>query len=148
MWAQLEHSVQPTSKGATLTYRVARRLLSAASAYYHNDLATTYPHQATLEQHHVRISRQISPTDSLLFTMQGKSMARCMGTSSKPSWALSHVHIAYINTALDTAFLLSNEQAFWHELGYVRQLVGLPRMASRRRNYRLYRHHCWHLESS
>ena len=116
MWAQLQHSVQPTAKGVTVTYGVARRLRSAASAYYQNDLAAAHPHQATLEMGRVRISRLISPTDSLHFTMQAKGMARRMGTASKPSWALSHVHVAYINTALDTAFLLSNELDVRHEL--------------------------------
>jgi hypothetical protein len=62
-----------------------------------------------------RISRMISPTDSLHFTMQAKGMARRMGTTSRPSWALSHVHVAYINTILDTAFLLCTEQAARHE---------------------------------
>jgi hypothetical protein len=69
-----------------------------------------------LEMGRVRITRLISPTDSLHFTMQAKGMTSRMGTASKPSWALSYVHVAYINTALDTAFLLSNEQDVRHEL--------------------------------
>jgi hypothetical protein len=54
MWAQLQHSLQSTPKGETVTYGVARRLRSAASACYQNDLAAVYPHQATLEQRRVR----------------------------------------------------------------------------------------------
>jgi hypothetical protein len=116
MYAQLQHSVQPTASGETVTYGVARQLRSAASAYYQNDLAAAYPHQATMEQRRVRVLQHIAPTDSLHFTMQGKGMARRMGTASKPSWALSHVHIAYIDQHLNTAFRRSSDPMDRHEL--------------------------------
>jgi hypothetical protein len=38
------HSAQPTSEDETATYGVARRLWSAAFAYYLNDLVAAYPY--------------------------------------------------------------------------------------------------------
>jgi hypothetical protein len=58
---------------------------------------------------------RVSPTDEAGTTFGTKGMARRMGTESKQSWALSHIHVAYIDQRLEEAYQRSAESGK-HEL--------------------------------
>jgi hypothetical protein len=50
------------------------------------------------------IQPYVSPTDKLYTSFGASGMARRMGTESKKSWALSHVHIAYVDQVLQQRY--------------------------------------------
>jgi hypothetical protein len=58
----------------------------------------------------------VLPTEELTYTCLTKGMTRRLGDHSRKSWALSHVHIAYIDSSLNTAFLSSVSAADRHDL--------------------------------
>jgi hypothetical protein len=49
-------------------------------------------------------------------TFASKGMARRLGTQTKQSWALSHIHIAYINRKLQEAYIKGKSPIYRHEL--------------------------------
>jgi hypothetical protein len=53
----------------------------------------------------------VIPIDALSYTLLSSGMCRHMGDRSTPSYALSHVHIAFINQALDHAYIDANTDA-------------------------------------
>jgi hypothetical protein len=80
-------------------------LRSAASAYYQGDLAAA-PHRLRSVTSRLG-ARQISPTDSLHFTMQRGKAWRVAWATPANLVGLSNVHIAYIDTHLNQAFMAS-----------------------------------------
>jgi hypothetical protein len=47
---------------------------------------------------------KVSPTDEATTTLTASGMARRLGTEVKKSWALAHVHIAYIDHHLQVLY--------------------------------------------
>jgi hypothetical protein len=58
----------------------------------------------------------VSHTDEDSTTLTASGMARRLGTEVKKSWALSHVHIAYIDSHLDKLYDGALDEDSKHEL--------------------------------
>ena len=117
LWAHLHYSLDPgKSDTGHIQFSTARGMRSAASLYYQLDAQIAYPHQVLRDQRSIRFVPHAIPTDELMYTLQNSGMARRMGDTSRPSWALQFCHIQFIdqqlNTAYETATLLSDK----HEL--------------------------------
>lgn len=118
-YASLQYSIQNAQgidtqiKGAPKTFQTVRSLRSAASTWYNFDLQQSYPDEAVRNDKR-RASRVLGtvPTDTLAFSFGAGGMSRRMGTQSKPSYALSRVHIAYLDAHFETAYqdASSNEE--------------------------------------
>jgi hypothetical protein len=58
----------------------------------------------------------VSPTDESTISFAHSGMSRWMGTKTHKSWALSHVHIAFIDVELDRLFSICTDPTICHEL--------------------------------
>jgi hypothetical protein len=58
----------------------------------------------------------VSPTDESTMSFAHTGMARRMGTETQKSWALSHVHVAFIDSELQRMFDACTDPEVQHEL--------------------------------
>jgi hypothetical protein len=72
--------------------------------YYMVDSQLAYPHQTMKSQSRVSFQSHVAPPDSAMLTFATKGLERRLGSHSKPSWALSHVHLKWIDDCLDQAW--------------------------------------------
>ena len=103
MWAQLLYSAQGHQKDPdkAIKHNTARAMRSTAALYYSWDLQVAFPGQATKTKDGCLALPYIIPTDELCYTLQQGGMARRLGTQVKPSHALQHKHVKYINDRLE-----------------------------------------------
>jgi len=103
-WAQLNYSLRTNRKGERIKYGTIRPLRSAANMYYMVENQVARPAQAMKVKNQVHFFTHVSPPDQALVTFCNKGMERRHGSKSKPSWALSYVHIKWINDCLESAW--------------------------------------------
>ena len=117
-WAQLHYSIQPgKTEGFSNTYGTARQMRSAASFYYQWDLQAAYPYQAIRDSaNRDFLVNHASPTDEMLYSLQQGGMARRMGTTGRPSWALQLVHLKFLMAQFDTLWAVATTDAARHEV--------------------------------
>jgi hypothetical protein len=115
-WAQLGFSLRANRAGEPVKFGTIRQLRSAANMYYMVDSQLAYTHQAMKTKSRISIHPHVTPPDSAMLTFASKGMERRLGSHSKPSWALLHIHIAWIDDCLDTAWKMASTQAERHDL--------------------------------
>jgi hypothetical protein len=115
-WAQLGFSLRANRTGEPVKFGTIRQLRSAANMYYMVDCQLAFPHQAMKTKSRISIHSHVTPPDSAMLTFASKGMERRLGSHSKPSWALSHIHIAWIDDCLDTAWKTAPTAAARHNL--------------------------------
>jgi hypothetical protein len=108
-WALLYYSLRNKKGKDGETYRISfgttRQIKSAASMYYLLDMQDKAPRQVLLDRAGRGLMHEyVSPCTESNMTFAAKGMSRRLGTSSEKSWAISHVHVAYIDQALDQAY--------------------------------------------
>ena len=81
-----------------------RQLRSAANMYYMVDSQLAYPHQSQKFQSRVTFQSHVALPDAAMLTFASKGLERRLGSHSKPSWALSHVHIQWLDDCLNEAW--------------------------------------------
>lgn len=117
MYAQLKSTLPRPGQDEGIKYSSCRRLRSAASMWYNLDMQLSYPDQAMRDQNRrCYLAVQACPTDTVGFTFLNSGMARRMGDTTNPSWALSHEHIVYIDRRLDQLYQVAPGDANRHEL--------------------------------
>jgi hypothetical protein len=117
MWALLNYSLRSNKEGERIKHNTVRAIKSAASIYYTLDMQMAFPRQVLRDsQRRGQVMERVSPTDEIGTTFCAKGMARRMGTETKPSWAISHVHIAYMDRCLDEAYSKATTDNDRHEL--------------------------------
>jgi hypothetical protein len=117
IWALLNYSLRVTREGGRIKYNTVRAIKSAASVYYAIDMQNAFPRQVLRDsQRRGQVMARVSPTDEMGTTFCAKGMARRMGIETKPSWAVSHIHVAYINDKLEEAYLAATTDEDRHEL--------------------------------
>jgi hypothetical protein len=117
MWALLNYSLRTNREGDRIKHNTVRAIKSAASIYYTLDMQMAYPRQVLRDSlRRGQVMERVSPTDEMGTTFCAKGMARRMGTETKQSWALSHVHIAYIDDQLEEAFRRATTEDGRHEI--------------------------------
>jgi hypothetical protein len=113
MWAMQQYSLQPTQYRkkhdttdlGTVSYGTVRGIRSAASMFYRLDYQIAHPGQALLDSSaRTVLSEGVSPTDELSFYLMNKGMSRRLGDSTKPSAALLHRHVHYLDGSLDERY--------------------------------------------
>jgi hypothetical protein len=120
-WAELLYSLRQTrgkdGEYRRLKYASVRSLRSAAGWYYTMDMAARYPRQVMRDRHRRgMVMEYVSPTDELAMTLGASAMAQRLGTEATKSWALSHIHVAYMDDYLDSLFEASTDARVRHEL--------------------------------
>jgi hypothetical protein len=120
-WATLLYSLRQTRRRdgemANLKYSAIRGLRSAASWYYRMDMLARYPRRVMQDKtRRGMILDYVSPTDELGMTLGASAMAQRLGTEASKSWALSHVHIAYIDAILETRYWAAETTEALHEI--------------------------------
>jgi hypothetical protein len=121
VWSELYYSLRQTKgeDGAYHPIRFAsvRPLRSAAALFYTLDMQDAFPRQVMRDRHRRGIIQPyVSPTDEFYTSFGASGMARRMGTETKKSWALSHIHIAFIDQELDRLFQKAGTGDEAHEL--------------------------------
>jgi hypothetical protein len=117
IWALLNYSLRVNREGDRIKHNTVRAIKSAASIYYTLDMQMAFPRQVLRDsQRRGQVMERVSPTDEMGTTFCAKGMARRMGTETKPSWAVSHVHIAYIDARLDEAYARASTDEERHQL--------------------------------
>jgi hypothetical protein len=117
IWSLLNYSLRVNKEGDRIKNNTVRAIKSAASVFYAIDLQNAFPRQVLRDsQRRGQVMTRVSPTDEMGTTFCSKGMARRMGTETKPSWAVSHVHVAYIDKQLDAAYKATTNEEDLHEL--------------------------------
>jgi hypothetical protein len=116
MWAQLLYSLRSTNDGERIKFNTIRGIRSAAALYYTWDLHVSFPGRVRRERKRDELKDYVLPSEESMLTFASKGMARRLGTQVKQSWALSHVHIAYINRKLQEAYEHTTSHTYRHEL--------------------------------
>ncbi len=105
MWALLNYSLRNNKEGERIKHNTVQGIKSAALLYYALDMQMAYPWQVLRDGQQCGVVMAcVLPTDKAGTTFCTKGMARRMGTETKQSWALAHVHIAYLDQRLDEAY--------------------------------------------
>jgi hypothetical protein len=121
MWAELYYSLRNSkSRDGTydqISYGTVRQIRSAASMYYTLDMQVAYPQQVIRDSaRRSLVHTRVSPCNDPGLTFATAGLARRLGTEVSKSWALSHVHIAYIDAYLDKAYQTAGSVGQQHEL--------------------------------
>jgi hypothetical protein len=102
VWSELYYSLRE-HKGRDgevrpIKFASVRPIRSAVAHFYTMDMQSAYPPRRVMHDHHRRgmVMDYVSPSDELYCSFGAIGMATRMGTEVKKSWALSHVHISYI----------------------------------------------------
>jgi hypothetical protein len=120
-WAELMYSLR-TSTGRDgdthrIKYNTVRQMRSATAWYHTLDMAMALPGQVMRDRfRRGMVMPYVSPTDESIMSFAHTGMARRMGTETQKSWALSHVHIAFLDATLDRMFDDCTDQDARHEL--------------------------------
>ena len=80
-------------------------------------MQNAFPRQV-LRDHQGRglIHEYVSPCTKMNMTFAAKGMSRRLGTTTERSWAISHVHVSYIDQQLEKAFHSTNDPDSQHEI--------------------------------
>lgn len=120
MWAELYYSLRTTTGRDGELHRIGfnttRQLKSAASLYYTLDMSAAFPGQTIRDRSgRSMIHEYVSPCVETSMTFATKGMSRRLGTAIQKSWAPSHIHIAYIDAALEKAYHAATTDDRRHE---------------------------------
>jgi hypothetical protein len=101
MWTQLQYSIQPGLRRASLKYATIRGLRSAVSAMQAWELAVISPDTVLLDTRQTPWANTAGrTTDTLAYHAFAKGMARRIGTEAVSSTALVAAHINFIDESL------------------------------------------------
>lgn len=120
-WALLYYSLR-TKKGKDgeihrIGFGTTRQIKSAASMYYVLDMQDKFPRQVLRDRAgRGLIHEYVSPCTETSMTFAAKGMSRRLGTASEKSWAISHVHVAYIDHSLERAYQTALTPELQHEI--------------------------------
>jgi hypothetical protein len=122
VWSELYYSLRQIKgdDGAYNPIRFAsvRPLRSAEALYYMLDIQDAFPRRVIRDRHRQGlIQPYVSPTDERYTRFGASGMARRMGTETKKSWAISHVHVAYMDQELARLYLQAQMTSEAHNLG-------------------------------
>ena len=116
-WAQLAYSLRENSViGERVKHGTVRQLRSAANMYYMVDSLLARPSQAMKVKNQVSFFPFVLAPDSAMLTFATKGMERRLGHSSKPSWALSYVHIKWLDDQFHIAWGRARSKAEQHDI--------------------------------
>jgi hypothetical protein len=116
-WSQLAYSLRTTVSGARIKVSTVRQLRSAASMFYLVDTQTAFPRRAMRDgQRRMQIAAYVSPTDESTNVFTYKGLERRLGNNPQASWALSYVHIKYLDSRLEEAFHLAASRPEQHDI--------------------------------
>ena len=116
-WSQLAYSLRTRPDGARIKISTVRQLRSAASMFYMVDTQTAYPRRTMRDgQRRTHVADYVSPTDESTNVFTHKGLERRLGNNPQASWALSYVHIHYLDTQLDQAYLQACTVEAQHDL--------------------------------
>jgi hypothetical protein len=115
IWAQLLYSLR-LYQGERIKFNTIRMLRSAASLYYTWDMHLAYNGKVRRERKRNELCSYVLPNEESLATFATKGMSRRLGTDVKPSWALSFIHIAYLDKRFREALSTARSPAYRHEL--------------------------------
>jgi hypothetical protein len=85
--------------------------------YYMLDIQAAHPQQVIRDSNRRSlVMPQVSPCDEPIMMFATEGLARRLGKEVSKSWALSHVHIAYMDNYFNDAFEQATTQELKHEL--------------------------------
>ena len=120
-WALLYYSLR-TTKGKDgelhrIGFGTTRQIRSAAAMYCTLDMQDKFPRQVIRDRDgRGLIHEYVSPCAEASLTFAAKGMSRRLGTATEKSWAISHVHIAYMDQALEQAYHRALTPDLQHEI--------------------------------
>lgn len=111
MWVQQQYSLRPgrrrdeSGKRLPMNFNTVRALRSAAQQYFAWDMQVAFPSMAMLDPGGRPVLTQgCLPTDALAYNFMTAGQSRRLGEDSRPSTALLHRHIAFIDAHLAAAY--------------------------------------------
>jgi hypothetical protein len=120
-WAQQLYALRMT-KGRDgefnrIRFATVRQIRSAASWFYTQEMNMRLPGHVMRDRfRRGMIMPFVSPTDESTTALTASGMARRLGTEVKKSWALSWIHIAYMDKHLESMYNLALDDGTKHEL--------------------------------
>lgn len=120
-WAEELYSLRTTQgkdrQYHRVSYNTVRQLRSAAAWYHTQALNMCYPGRVLRDKfRRGHVMPFVSPTDEALTTLTAYGMAKRLGTEATKSWALSHVHIAYMDREFESRYRSAPNLLTQHEI--------------------------------
>jgi hypothetical protein len=84
--------------------------------YYMVDALLARPSQAMKVKNRVSFFPHVLPPDAAMMTFATKGMERRLGHSSQPSWALSYVHIKWLDDQFESAWRRARSESERHDI--------------------------------
>ena len=106
MYAQLQYSIL----GEGRKFQTVRQLRSAASAWFSFASLQEHPDMTVRDSKNrtLRVAG-VSPSDGLGYTFFTSGLSRRMGMEVKPSMALSHVHVEFLDKTLEVQWSMAED---------------------------------------
>lgn len=110
MWVQQQYALRVgrargTNEAGPLAFATVRSLRSAVTQFHSWDLQVSQPERAMQDMSKRPVlTAGCVPSDTLAYTFMTAGMSRRLGDSSKPSTALLHRHIQYLDEWLELQF--------------------------------------------
>ena len=120
-WAELSYSLRRTkSKSGQLMpvkYGTVNRLRSAVGWYHSYAMVQEYPEKLVRDNNHRHIVvDKACPADEASTTLFHSGLSKRLGTDTVPCWALSHVHIAFIDKHLEHLYQTATTELQKHNV--------------------------------
>jgi hypothetical protein len=114
-WAQLAYSLRRNRAGERVKFGTVRQLRSAANMYYMVDALLARPTQAMKVKTRLNFYAHVLPPDSAMMSFAAKGMERRLGQTSKPSWAISYVHLKWMDDKLEAGWHMAHTRHERHD---------------------------------
>jgi hypothetical protein len=122
VWSELLYYSLREHKGRDgevrpIQFASVRPIRSAVAHFYTMDMQSAYPRWVMRDRHRrgMVLMDYVSPTDELYCSFGATGMATRMGTEAKKSWALSHVHITYIEQEFEGLYTTATKLMDQHD---------------------------------
>ena len=120
-WAELSYSLRKVKHKSgqmlPVKYGTIARLRSAVGWYHSYAMVQLYPERIIRDRRHRQmVVEAVSPADEASTSLFHNGLGRRLGTDVTPCWALSHVHIAYIDKVLDSLYLNASTELQRHNI--------------------------------
>ena len=120
-WAELAYSLRKVQnkQGQLLQvkYGTVARLRSAVGWYHAYAMVQAYPERLIRDKNHRQlVIESVSPSDEAMTSLFHAGLGRRIGTDVTPCWALSHVHISYIDNHLNQLYVKATSSIQKHDL--------------------------------
>ena len=120
-WAELAYSLRTTETKSgqilPVKYGTITQVRSAVGMFFATDMLQRFPQQLLRDKYRrFIITPHASPSEEAITHFFHLGLSRRIGTAVTPSWALSWIHIAFIDSYLEAIFSTTTNKELQHNI--------------------------------